>query len=413
MENVLLITYYFPPSGGIGGVRVSKMAKFFPQFNWKPLILTVSSEDNHLQDKSLLNDIPSPVEIFTTPRKNPLQFLSSKKLVEPGNVRFSDYLLLPDNKIWWLPSLYKKGKEILSEHDVSLIIVSVPPYSPSFIGATLSQKFDIPLVLDYRDSWNNNPLRPNLPFLHARINKFLEKRVLDRTNYAIGVNEFIIEDIRSLSYSEHSKVISNGFDPDDFKAVNDDTSGREEKNLPLKIKYIGSVYSNLNYPDVFLETLSDLNMDNNQVEIEFIGKTPPKLSEDIDKHALEGIVDIKPFVPHSEALKNMKKADLLLLYLDLNRKNLRLGTGKLMEYIGSSTPILAIVPQMGISARIIRENNLGVVLSPNNKDKIKSTIRKLVKSKEKGELEDSTPPEKYNFKVLMRKYCHVLDSLTS
>ena len=58
-KKVLIITYYWPPSGGAGVQRWLKFAKYLPQFNIDPFILTVNPEHaSYLQiDESLERDV--------------------------------------------------------------------------------------------------------------------------------------------------------------------------------------------------------------------------------------------------------------------------------------------------------------------------------------------------------------------
>ncbi|HMT12896.1 MAG TPA: glycosyl transferase, partial [Ignavibacteria bacterium] len=45
MKKVLIISYYFPPSGGPGVQRVLKFVKYLPEFGWQPIVLTVKDGD--------------------------------------------------------------------------------------------------------------------------------------------------------------------------------------------------------------------------------------------------------------------------------------------------------------------------------------------------------------------------------
>ena len=40
LKNVLIISYYWPPSGGVGVQRWLKMTKYFHQFDLKPIVYT-------------------------------------------------------------------------------------------------------------------------------------------------------------------------------------------------------------------------------------------------------------------------------------------------------------------------------------------------------------------------------------
>jgi hypothetical protein len=57
MNKVLVITYYWPPSGGAGVQRWLKFAKYLPDFGWIPHIYTPENPEAPVLDESLLEDI--------------------------------------------------------------------------------------------------------------------------------------------------------------------------------------------------------------------------------------------------------------------------------------------------------------------------------------------------------------------
>ena len=66
MKKVLIISYYWPPSGGSGVQRWLKFAKYLPKFNWKPIIYTPENPYFDLKDNSLTSEIPNKVEVIKT-----------------------------------------------------------------------------------------------------------------------------------------------------------------------------------------------------------------------------------------------------------------------------------------------------------------------------------------------------------
>ena len=71
MKKVLIISYYWPPSGGSGVQRWVKFAKYLPAEGWKPVVYTPSNPELIAVDKSLLEEIPGEVEVI------------KRKIVEP------------------------------------------------------------------------------------------------------------------------------------------------------------------------------------------------------------------------------------------------------------------------------------------------------------------------------------------
>jgi len=39
-KKVLIVSYAFSPVNAIGAVRISKLAKYLPEFGWQPVVLT-------------------------------------------------------------------------------------------------------------------------------------------------------------------------------------------------------------------------------------------------------------------------------------------------------------------------------------------------------------------------------------
>ena len=71
MKKVLVITYYWPPSGGAGVQRWLKFVKYLRQYGWEPVVFTVADGEFPERDDSLLKDIPEGIEIIREPIKEP------------------------------------------------------------------------------------------------------------------------------------------------------------------------------------------------------------------------------------------------------------------------------------------------------------------------------------------------------
>ena len=64
MKRVLLITYYWPPSGGAGVQRVLKLVKYLRDFGWEPVVYTAKDAAYPVLDESLLADVPTGQEVL-------------------------------------------------------------------------------------------------------------------------------------------------------------------------------------------------------------------------------------------------------------------------------------------------------------------------------------------------------------
>src|SRR5512132_3440110 len=63
VKKLLVIAYFFPPSGSVGVYRTLKFVKYLPEFGWEPVVLTVSNGKFPVYDESLLKLIPAGVEV--------------------------------------------------------------------------------------------------------------------------------------------------------------------------------------------------------------------------------------------------------------------------------------------------------------------------------------------------------------
>ena len=74
MKRVLIITYYWPPSGGSGVQRWLKMSKYFPENGWQPVIYTAEDAEYPVEDLSLEKDVAPDAEILRRKIVEPYSF---------------------------------------------------------------------------------------------------------------------------------------------------------------------------------------------------------------------------------------------------------------------------------------------------------------------------------------------------
>ncbi|MCQ2154524.1 MAG: hypothetical protein MJY55_01740 [Bacteroidales bacterium] len=87
MKKVLVISYYWPPSGGSGVQRWVKMCKYLPSLGWLPVVYTPENPALTSTDASLGADVPAEVEVIRRPILEPGQFArkSTNAQVTPIN----------------------------------------------------------------------------------------------------------------------------------------------------------------------------------------------------------------------------------------------------------------------------------------------------------------------------------------
>jgi len=380
MKKVLIITYYWPPSGGAGVQRWLKFVKYLPQHGWTPVVLTVdpSKATYPQRDESLMGEISHEAEIYKTPTfelYNLYKKASKNKEVPFGGFAnqskdsFKETVLkwirgnffIPDPRRGWKKYAVKKAKELIKKNNIKYVITSSPPHSTQLIGLTLKRKLGVQWIADLRDPWVDiyyyNQLYPSV--FATRLNKHYEKRVLTCADQVITVSKDLqrIFSRKKEGIEPKIHVIPNGFDADDF---NDNTDFVSNENIT--ISYVGTISEKYNI-EGFIEGLLLLpEAMRKRLKIRFIGTLSNKLHQSFCDAGFRNHLEIIGYVDHAKAIAYMVTSDILLLIIPDVPNNAGIVTGKLFEYIASLRPVLCIGPVHGDAADIISETNTGATL---------------------------------------------------
>jgi glycosyltransferase involved in cell wall biosynthesis len=360
MNKVLIVTYYWPPSGGAGVQRWLKFAKYLPEFGWEPIILTVDPKyaAYPVIDFSLKDELPSDLVVHTTPATDWFSIYKKDKSKIPAagfanNVdntlkgkllRFTrGNLFIPDPRKGWNKYAFKKASELIETEGIKHIITTSPPHSTQLTGLKIKKKYpEIKWIADLRDPWTDiyyyKQFYPT--FLSKLIDANYEKQVLKNADKIITVGASLKDtfSLKVKGIENKIEVITNGYDEDDFKGI-------ESVNPPkLTITYVGTL-SDI-YPVYGLViALKKLKQEGKDFVLRFVGSVSGKTRQLILSDIPDSSVEFLPYVIHSEAVKYMMTSTLLLLIIPSHHSNKSIITGKLFEYLGTGKPILCLGPE--------------------------------------------------------------------
>ena len=424
MKKVLIITYYWPPSGGAGVQRWLKFAKYLPEFGWQPIILTVDPKyaSYPQRDNSLLTEVDSNCMVFTTKSfelYNLYKFVSGKKEVPYGGFaneskegifqKVSKFLrgnfLLPDPRKGWNKYAYKKATELIREYHIETVITTSPPHSTQLIGLKLKRNFPIQWIADLRDPWTD--IYYYNQFKHTALARITdqnyERKVVENADLLITVSEDvkrIFAEKSDLRIANKTFVIPNGFDEDDFKI---NILPAETRKV---ITYSGTISEA--YPlESLLKALCLLPDElKSQIIIRFVGKVPASIVDQFRSAGLE--IDLTGYVDHPRSIEYLFRSDLLLLVIPKVKNNKGILTGKFFEYLASQKPVLAIGPTDGDLAKIIQETKCGKLF---DYDDMKG-MRRFIQDKLSNPKELSSPElaNRYSRKELTRDLTKILEN---
>ena len=393
MKRLLIITYYWPPSGGAGVQRWLKFVKYLPQHGWEPVVIVPDPDQATYpaRDLSLAGETSSSIQVIRT-RDNSLfkwyKLILRQKSVpsagfsnDAGKASFFQKIsrfvrgnfFLPDPRRGWNRHALNAARKVIRERGIDAIVTTGPPHSTHLIGMRLKKETHIPWLADFRDPWTDiYYYRDFYPAFHARIiNAGLERKVLSSADHIVTVSQGLRDILAGKKCCNEQKVtvITNGFDGEDFQNIPEPEGDR------FTMTYVGTLSDA--YPiDAFIKAFIELVTSGADLLIRFIGTVSKnqriKLSAIPDDH-LEYIA----YVDHDKAIEYMGISNALLLVIPDHSSAKCILTGKLFEYIATGRPILGIGPADGDAAIILKETNTGVMIDFNNKKGLSGALESL------------------------------------
>lgn len=385
MKKVLIITYYWPPSGGSGVQRWLKFSKYLPEFGIEPIVLTVDPDFATYPsiDTTLELEVSDSIRVYRTKAKNPLEvyqkirrkpapqsgFAGEKKsgLLDKIFRFIRGNVFLPDARIGWNPYAFEKAKQLINEFNINTVITTSPPHSTQLIGLRLKKEFTIQWIADLRDPWteiyyNKELFRTNWA---ERQDAKMEKLCLEQADQIIVVSQSI-SDSFSTKYPKvigKINIIPNGFDESDFDGVS-----KLETHEKI-IRYVGNLGPQ--YPvEGFLQAFANVVNQDPQWKLQFIGNYHSGVNHTVEKLLLNDFVQFTPYVSHAEAIQYMMQASVLLLIIPDIDDNKGILTGKLFEYMATGNPILLIGPKDGDAASILNKNAVSITVNKQEIEKM-------------------------------------------
>ncbi|MDO9262277.1 MAG: glycosyltransferase [Flavobacteriaceae bacterium] len=421
MIKALIITYYWPPSGGSGVQRWLKFVKYLRDFGIEPIIYTVENPDYVFSDESLVQDIPKNLEILKQPIWEPYQFaniFSKKQKTESAGFlgqqtsyfgKIKNYIranyFIPDARFFWIKPSVKFLKRYLQKNKVDVVISTGPPHSLHLIAQQLKQETGIKWIADFRDPWTDIDYFHHLPLTEKSKKKHhqLEQNVLKKADEIIVVGNSM-----KVNYSKFAKnitVITNGYD-----AKNLNEKGPLDQKF--SITHIGLMNADRNHP-FFWKVLSELTKENasfkNDLEIKLIGKVDETVLKSIQEFGLQSNLNLISYMPNNEVIKSQLTSQILLLSINNVPAAKGIITGKVFEYLQAKRPILAIAPVDGDLAEILRKTKAGTTVNFDDFVSMKIILTNYYQLYQQDKLEiNSVDFEKYHRKNLTKQLSEII-----
>lgn len=380
--HVLVLAAEFPPVGGGGVIRVTKLVKYLTRLGWTVEVVCSDEPLGDAVDTSLLDELPSEVTIHrvrtaahavTDASRVAKTRLSRESLAFRALFRaratVRALVAIPDR---WLPwALAVQRSRSLRETSATVILGSGPPHSVHIASAMLSRATGLPFVMDLRDEWTIRTLtRSRVPW-RIGIERVLEQWCLPRAAAIVVVSE----ESRARYAARYPRaasrmvVIPNGFDPEDFEGLPAPAGARDDT---LTLGYAGSFQVGTDIEPMFaaIGAVTRRRLGDRRVRFEMIGPFTPGDQAVARRHVPPDALEIRPFAAHRAALARMREWTALCVVATDGRSSL---AGKLYECLATRKPVVVVAPE-GPATRLVGELCAGTVADPQDADAIEEAI---------------------------------------
>lgn len=262
-----------------------------------------------------------------------------------------------------------KGIQVALNEEYDLLFATSTPLTAGIPGIVMKFFRKKKFVFEVRDLW------PELPKALGMKNPFLlwGMSILEWLSYhcadaCIGLSPGICEGIkRRSSKNKLVEMIPNGCDLDIFEPAPREILSLEGVKATDTVAIFTGAHGIANGLDAILNVAVELKkVERNDIILGFIGDGKIK-QHLIDRASNEGLNNCRFYapMPKNELSKVMASADIGLMVLaDIPAFYYGTSPNKFFDYISAGLPVLNNYP--GWLADMIKENNLGIVVPPND-----------------------------------------------
>ena len=442
MKKLLVIAYFFPPSGAVGVYRTLKFIKYLPEFGWEPVVLTVSNGKFPVYDESLMKLIPAGIEVHRCPSwetlnegfDGPSAAPSPKKTIGSRiHTRLYlvwNWLVVPDAKVGWVRSATREARRLVREQGIHHVYISGYPFSSFLIGLRLKRDKHVRVAIDYRDPWTQSITYPRRTALHRRVDRAIEQRVVDASDLVISnTRHNSVQMAAGFGHGQHPEkfvAIHNGFDAEDFAPIPHVRSRQFTITYAGAFQYsVGSSFADRAGDDTmktysplyFFEALQQLferrPETKREVLVRFMGVLGQGYDPAIRERGLESVIERLGYIDYDEHLRVLKQSDALLLVLSRGEKSRGWIPSKFFQYLGTGNPILALAPE-GEVRDILAGTRGGICVEPDDVAGASRAIETLYDGWKSGPSiaqPDAAATAMYERRNLTAKLARALDSM--
>lgn len=391
-KKVLVISYYWPPAGGIGVHRCLKFVKYLRKYGWEPIVYAPENAQYPYFDEGNYKDIPENLTIIKRPIIEPFNMfkilsgrgkessLSNPLFVRDKKKKFVDELaiwirgnfFIPDARSLWIKPSVKYLAEYIKQNNVDAIFSDGPPHTNTVIACKLSQKFGIPWLADFQDPWTQVDYYEHfrLTSWADRKHKKMEQEVFKTAKKITIASPSWKYDIETIG-AKNVDVLFWGYDEDDFTDLKKSVT---EKFIITHSGLLGLDRSPETFLKVIKKKIEENSLFKEKVLLKFIGMVDYSIIDIINKLELNEYLFMPGNVSRKESLEHLSESSILLLPLNKAKNAKGRIPGKLFECLRMNIPVLCLGRKDSDSAYIIESTKRGKVFEYDDFDNIEKYV---------------------------------------
>jgi glycosyltransferase involved in cell wall biosynthesis len=382
-RRVLVVSYGFPPSSLVAGVRWSLMDTYLRRLGYTVSVVTSDAFGSLPDDGERVvrpANLESSAALRRLLRRPANAGAGGLQSATPSAPSLLTRLVVPDPwALSWVPFAWHAARRLVRAGGVDCVITTSPGESTHLVGLAL-RRLGPAWLADFRDGWSFETARPTFPSaLQRRLDAGLERRVVRRADVTVAATQGIAADFRRRLGVEAIHV-PNGVDPEAHAPSDEPEAGPSANGNAGRVRlvYTGrlGVGTARRHAEGFFSALEQLSEREPalaaRLELVIAG---PESSRDAELLAgLSGATLVRHLghLPRAESLRLQRSADVLVLLGSDGSE----APAKLFEYLGARRPVL-YAGGPSAAAEILAQTRSGVTVAHDDVEAIGRALRTI------------------------------------
>jgi len=411
-HRLLLLSYHFPPSVLVGGMRWLQMSRYLAEKGWGLDVVAGDFSKLTVRDEATLRSLPPNVRVFSAaepesplatverslrlmfrrvfPRRSPppetpalAREVALKSLDSRSLIRAYGSLISVDRERLWAKRAAQIGTELARGQHYDAIVSSGPVHMAHEGARQIAKAVGRPLVIDFRDPWSGveRVVDDHASPVWYALARFYEGRAVRAASLALMNTDRSREYMRALYPGAAHRIITvaNGND--------DEAVSPAERPDRFTIRYAGTIYLDRD-PRPLLRAAALVirrhGLTPGQFGIETIGSesfNDKGLKAIADEEGIAEFIEAGPRRPRLDAMRFLAGATMLV---NLPQDSSMCVPAKLFEYVQFNAWLLVLAVEESATADVLRNTSADVV-DPHDVDGIAAVIERRYLQYARGE----------------------------